>query len=257
MPIVVSKKRNSILGSIALLLAFGAVAISVFDVAGLPPVNVGPMNLPFAVAFDAGVGALALIALLLAGKSIRTGTEIPGAALVVVLLAGGAYYIRHKTPPAPPVVAHPAPPAQPPVVTQAPPKPANAPVRPIVPSVSTAADAAKSAAGKAATALTRQQQVAAIQDAKAKYAAAQTRVMATMKTDPAYLKAKARYDAADLHLKDARLSYPAGDPNLVSVSQTALQAKDALNQFIADAVAKDPDAAAAKAKLDALTPPNP
>jgi hypothetical protein len=71
-----------------------------------------------------------------------------------------------------------------------------------------------------------------------------------------YLKLKARNDSADLQLRDARLSYPAGDPNLVAISQAALAAKDALNQYVADAVAKDPDAAAAKAKLDVLTQPN-
>jgi len=255
MPTIESKKRNSILGSIALLAGFGAVALSAIDVPGLPSVNVGRWTLPFALALDLGVGALAIVSLLLAAKSLRTGTELPGAALAVAIAAGGIFYFRHRTPPAPP--SRPTPTAAPGVATPAPPKAiVKAPAHPAVaPSVSDATTAAKNAtrqSAAAAAALARQQQLAALQDAKAQFAQEQARVLTALKADPTYQQAKARNDAADLQLRDARLSFRAGDPNLVATSQTALAARDALNQFVANAIANDPAAAAAKARLDAL-----
>jgi hypothetical protein len=260
MPIIESKKRNSILGSLALLIGLGAIALSVFDVPGLPSFSVGPWTLPFAVGLDAGVGVLALISLLLAGKSVRTGTEIPGAALLVAVAAGGIFYFRHRTPPAPPAPpsARQATPATAPAtLTNLPKVPVNSPTKvPVPSSISNAANAAKNVTQQKVTALTQEQQLAALRDARAQFAAAQAKVIDSLKSDPAYIQAKARNDAADLQLRDARLSYRAGDPNLVTTSQAALAARDALNELVADAVAKDPAASAAKAKLDALTQPN-
>jgi len=255
MPIVVSKKRNSILGSLALLIGLGAVGLSAIDIGGLPSVNVGPWTLPFALAFDLGVGALAVGSLLLAGKSRRTGTELPLAALVVAVGATAIFYFRHRTPAAPvkqvtPTMA-PVTPVQTPTVAAKP--AAKLPDHPTaVPSVSNTANAAKNVTQQSAAMLARQQHLSDLRDAKAQFAAAQAQVIQSLQSDPAYQKAKADSDAADEQLRMARLQYQPGDSNLVAFSQTALTARDALNQLIAQAVAKDSTAAAAKARLDAI-----
>lgn len=263
MPIVESKKRNSILGSLALLAGFGAIALSAIDVSGLPTVNAGAWTLPFALALDVGVGALALVAFLLSAKSRRTGTEIPGAALVVAIAAGGIFYFRHRPPPAPVTAPHTAIPATAPAVTTSlprtpPPKTVlKSPASPAAsPSVAQATNAAKGATQQsvaAAAALARQQQLVALQSAKAQFAEAQARVITSLQSGSNYQQAKMRADTADSQLRDARARYSPGDSNLVAASQTALDARDALNQIVAQAMANDPAAVAAKAKLDALT----
>jgi hypothetical protein len=255
MPVIESKKRNSILGSLALLVGLGAIGLSAIDIGGLPPVNVGPWMLPFALALDLGVGALAVISLLLAGKSRRTGTELPMAALVVAVGATAIFYFRHRTPPAP--VKQVTPTMTPATTVQTPAVnaklAAKVPDHPIVaPSVSNAASAARNVTEQGTAMLARQQRASELHNARAQFAAAQAQVIQSLQSDPAYRKAKADSDAADEQLRTARLQYQPGDSNLVAFSQTALKARDALNQLVAQADTKDSTAAAAKAKLDAI-----
>src|SRR4051794_29194058 len=101
MPAVESKKRNSILGSLALLLATPTIALNYFDFPGLPDVQMGPFTLHFPIAVAVSVTTLAFLSLLLASRSRRTGTEIPLAALLVSATALGLGYFRHRAPPAP------------------------------------------------------------------------------------------------------------------------------------------------------------
>src|SRR5215472_4512559 len=101
MPAVESRRRNSFLGSIALFTGLPALALAWFDFGGLPKVSVGPLELRFVVAISAAGLLVAILSLLLASNSRRTGTEIPLVALVVCAAALGLAHFRHSAPQTP------------------------------------------------------------------------------------------------------------------------------------------------------------
>ena len=257
MPAVTSKKRNSILGSLALLLATPTIALNYFDFSGLPAVQMGPFTLRFPIAVAVSVVTLAFLSLLLASRSRRTGTEIPIAALLVSGTALGLGYYRHRAPaPAPVVTQKPAAPATAPQV-KAPPPPAAtvhkaAAKSPPPPNASNLANQGKNLANTASDAALRQRNLALLRQAEADYDLARNAVIKSLETDPAYTAAKAESDSTMAELKRARIDNAPGSPALVNASQKALAAKDRLQIIIDTAIAKDPDAARAKDQLDSV-----
>jgi hypothetical protein len=255
MPAVESKKRNSILGSLALLLAVPAVGLSYFDFPGLPNVEMGPFVLRFPVAVAASVTTLALLSLLLASRSRRTGTEIPLAALMVSTVALGLGLYRHRTPAPPPPVEQPAQgvapaaksPAAPPAAVA---KPASKP--PVVPNTANLANRGKKAANTATDTALRSRNLALLRQAEADYDTARAAVIKSLETDPAYAAAKSEADSTMADLKRARVDYAPGSKPLIEASEKALGARDKLQVLIESAIAKDPDAARARDQLDAV-----
>lgn len=255
MPAVESKKRNSFLGSIALMLALPVLALNWFGFSGLPGVDVGPYRLRFETAAAVGVTGFAVLAALLAGRSRRTGTEIPVAAVLVGAVALGVGYFKHRAA----ASSAPAPaagtPAQ--VAPVQPAAPAKTPAAPAakqttaLPNASNIAGKAKSAAEAGTAAVVRQRNLATLAEARKRFEAARAAVVKGLESDPAYARAKAEAEAADAALKDARANYKPGDPNLVRASQEALAARDWVGRMIEAAVAKDAAATQAKLELDA------
>ena len=250
MPAVESRRRNSFLGSIALFTGLPALALAWFDFGGLPKVSVGPFELKFVAALSVAALLLAILSLLLASASRRTGTEIP---LVAVLVCGGALglaHFRHATPAAP---------TPPPAAPSAP--LAKAPVSPATnlkkidanraPGVAQAVNTAKTTVQTNAQALQQQQTRAALHQARVNYDAARAIVIKSLESDPAYQRAKSDIDDADAQLKEARATLPPGHPDLARISQGDLAARDKLNQLIDDAMLKDPASRQAITQLNA------
>jgi hypothetical protein len=255
MPAVESRRRNSFLGSLALFTGLPALALAWFDFGGLPKVPVGPFELGFVEAMSAAALLLAILSLVLASSSKRTGTEIP---LVAVLVCGGALglaHFRHKlTPAAPPQAA----PAQAAAVqgVAAPAIPGAKKMDPNHPPPATAhaVNTAKTTVQSGAAALQQQQQQqarAALRDARARYDAARSAIIQSLQSDATYQNAKADADTADAQLKQARATLPPGHLDLVKISESALQARDRLNQLIETAMLKDPASREAQAQLNA------
>jgi hypothetical protein len=252
LPAVESRRRNSFLGSIALFTGLPALALAWFDFGGLPKVPVGPFELKFVEAISVAALLLAILSLILASSSRRTGTEIP---LVAVLVCGGALglaHFRHTIPttpaPSPPAITAPVPAAKmsaPAVTTQNRSNPNHPPV------ASQAVNGASAAVQANARALQQQQARAALHGAKVKYDAARAAVIKSLDADPAYQSAKSAADDADEQLKEARLTLLPGHPDLVKVSQSDLEARDRLNQLVENAILKDPTARQALAQLTA------
>ncbi len=247
MPAVEYRKRNSILGSLALMLSLPALALNYFEFPGLPHVTIASFEMRFPTAIAAGVTALGVLSALLAGKSRRTGAELPLAATLIGAAALGLGYYRQRPAAAPP------PPAPSPVVTPAPIKeplrpPAAAPVpkpqvKPAaIPNASNVASQAKTLAETPTEAVRQQRGVAALRQAQSNLDKARAAVIHSLETDPIYLNTKAESDAADAELKRARAAYPPGDPRLVKISEAALLARDRLQIVIQDAVEKDASA---------------
>jgi len=254
MPAVPSRKRNSFLGSLALLLALPAVALSYFDFPGLPNVGVGPFEFRFSVAVGVCVVTFALLSLLLAGQSRRTGTEIPLAALIVASAALAIGFFSHRAvAPIPTASKTPVPaptPGPTPALTKPPSTPPASPKKP-TPIPPTLAQQSKSAVNTAATATLRQRNLTVFREAESQFDQAKSKVIESLQSDPAYTSAKAESDSTLVVLKQARASYPPGSPALITASQTALAAHDKLQVVIDAAMEKDPDAREAKANLDA------
>jgi len=256
MPAVESKKRNSILGSLALLLATPAIGLTYFDFPGLPNVQMGPFNLRFGMAVAVSVMTLAFLSLLLASRSRRTGTEIPLAAVLVSGTALGLGYFRHRTPAPVPV----QPPAAGTVASPAPTETKPAAAKPVagqkpaakLPNASNIAGQARSTANTATDAAIRQRNLALLRQAESDYDAARAAVMKSLETDPAYAAAKAESESTMAELRQARIDNPPGSPALVLASQKALAARDKLQMIIDNAMAKDPDAVRAKDQLDSV-----
>jgi hypothetical protein len=253
MPAVESRRRNSFLGSIALFTGLPALALAWFDFTGFPKVQVGPFELRFVEAIGAAALLLAILSLLLASASKRTGTEIPLAAVVVCAAALGLAHFRHATP-APPAL--PAPGSTPPAAKASAPAttsqsktPQNRP--PGATSAVQAVNTAKTVPQTNAQALQQQQVLAALHQARTNYDDARAAVIKSLETDPAYQNAKSDADAADEQLKQARLTLPPGHPELARMSQDDLKARDKLNQLIDDAMLKDPVSRQAITQLNA------
>jgi hypothetical protein len=257
MPAVESKKRNSILGSLALLLATPAIGLNYFDFPGLPNVQMGPFNLRFGMAVAVSVMGLAFLSLLLASRSRRTGTEIPLAAVLVSGAALGLGYFRHRTPPPAPTTA-PAvgTVAVPPAPTETKPSPAKpaAAQKPVakLPNASKIAGQARNTANTATDAAIRQRNLALLRQAESDYDTARAAVMKALETDPVYAAAKADSDSTMTELRQARIDNRPGSPALVTASQKALAARDKLQVIIDNALSKDPDTARAKDQLDSV-----
>jgi hypothetical protein len=252
MPPVESRKRNSILGSIALLLGPAALALNYFDFPGLPSVNVGPFEMKFTMAATLAIATLAVLSFLLASQSRRTGTEIPFAAILVSAAALAAGYFHRATPkplpPPAPSISKPAPPISTPARRSA------AKTRPKSPSLPDAANLgarAKSLANTSSDAVLRQRNLVELRDARAKFDAARAALIKSLESDPAYIAAKSESDSTLDGLKKARAAYPPGNPTLAAASQTALAAHDKLQTLIDSALEKDPTAHQAKDRLDA------
>jgi len=252
MPSVQSRKRNSILGSIALLLAPAALALNYFDFSGLPTVNVGPFEMKFTMAATIAIATLAVGSFLLASQSRRTGTEIPFAAILVSAGALAAGYFHRSVP-------KPLPPPAPSISAPAPINSTSArrstaktrPKPPSLPNAATVSSQAKSLANTSSDVVLRQRNLAELRDARAKYDAAHAAVIKALESDPAYIAAKSESDSTLEELKKARATYPPGNPTLAAASRTALAAHDKLQSIIDSAIDKDPTAHQAKDRLDA------
>jgi hypothetical protein len=251
MPPVESRKRNSILGSIALLLAPAALALNYFDFSGLPNVNVGPFEMKFTMAATIAIATLAVLSFLLASQSRRTGTEIPFAAILVSAAALAAGYFHRAVPktlpPPAPTTSTPA------AINSAPARRSAANTRPKPPSLPNAANVgsqARSLANTSSDAVLRQRNLVELRDARAKFDAARAAVIKSLESDPAYIAAKSESDSTLEELKKARAAYPPGNPTLAAASQTALAAHDKLQSLIDSASEKDPTARQAKDRLE-------
>jgi hypothetical protein len=247
--LVQSKKRNSILGSIALLVAVPAVGLNYFTFSGLPNVAVGPFELHFPTAVAAGVTALALLSLLLASASRRTGTEVPLAALMVGVVALGIGYFRHRPAPAAPTASTAAPtPAQAPAPqTATVQKPA--PKSPALPGASAVTGQIQNTANAPTEVTLRQRNLANLREAESRFDAAKASAIKSLESDPAYAAAKSDSDSTLADLKNARAEHRPGDPALVKASQSALIAHDKLQTIIDAAFAQDHAVQDAKANL--------
>jgi hypothetical protein len=261
MPAVESRRRNSTLGSIALFTGLPALALAWFDFGGLPKVPVGPFELKFVEAISAAALLLAVLSLLLASASKRTGTEIPLVAILVCGAALGMAHFRHGFTAAPaqrPGTQPPAAPVQTVTARQnaATTIPPNKPSANPPPATSTAATNAARAAAQAAQtaqAFRRQQAQAALRDARANYNAARDAIIKSLENDPLYQAVKSRADQADRDLQEARATLPPGNSTLAKNSENALEARDKLTQFVDDAMLNHPDSLAAVQRLQAAT----
>jgi hypothetical protein len=129
----------------------------------------------------------------------------------------------------------------------------NKPAAPAPPPGAAAAANAAKASAQAAQALRQQQSRAALREARANYNAARVAIIKSLEIDPAYQAAKSRADLADQQLQEARATLPPGHPNLVKISQNALESRDRLNQLIDNAMLNNPDSLAAVQRLQAAT----
>ena len=259
---VESKRRSSLLGALALLGGIAAAVLIKFNPTGVSSVAMGPITLSLPVTVGAASLLVALIAFLAAASSPRTGTGLP---ILAVLICGGASLVAYKpdllarfTRPAAPPPAQPAPAAvqAPAVATPAPQDdvPVNRPKTIFdsdypasTPDSQTKKDTPAPQVNVPETpaptpAPPHVDNAAAIADARSRLEAARKTVQASLASTPDYQAAKSEADAADADLKQARAKNDPGSPELITASQTAMNAHAKVQKLIADALAKDPAA---------------
>jgi hypothetical protein len=99
-----------------------------------------------------------------------------------------------------------------------------------------------SAAGSSsAVTAVRADAAAAIRAARAKLQESRDSVARSLESTEAFRAAKADVDAAEEKLKNARLTYDPGSPELIAASQAALNARSKLEELISAAASHDPD----------------
>lgn len=256
---VVSRRRTSLLGVLALLSGVAALVLTKFNPTPWQVVTVGSMTLPLGAAVALGAAAVALLAFLAAASSPRTGTGLP---VVAILVCAAALALAFKPGlfarrAAPAAAAKPAGPTTAPASEADSPAPADSPNTPHVKTIfdsdypsSTPTPAAPhepavrpdaaAPAGESPGAPAKSDRAEAIRAARAKLDAARAEVVRSLESSPAYRAAKSDADAADAELKQARLVNPPGSPELVAASEAAMAAHSKLQKLITDAAAKDP-----------------
>lgn len=263
-----SRRRMSLLGVLALLAGGVALVLTKFNPTGIETVPNLPISVRLPTAAAIAATALALLAFLLAASSARTGAGLPLVALLVgsiaLLMAWKPNLWSMIRPPAPaPKPAVPTavqPPVQAPADEQPEPRvktifdfdgPSSAPP----PAKGSGEHPAKSepaiTSSSLAASAVRPTATAAIHAARAKLQEARDSVVRSLESTQAYRAAKADVDAAEEKLKNARVTYDPGSPELIAASQAALNARSKLEELISAAASHDPDYQNAAQQLQA------
>lgn len=244
---VETRARRSWLGLLALMGGLAALALTRFNPTGVQAVAVGPVHVPLTIAVGAGSAFIALIALLAAATSPRTGTALP---IIAVLVCAAALCIilkptirsssqtRRSAPPAPASSA-PSMPSSPRAAAPAPEPHVRTIFDPDYPS------AAPAEAPSHSTSPTKESPASAspaesLAAARRKRDAARAAVLRQVESTAAYRAAKADADAADEALKQARATFDPGNSQLIAASEAAMEAHKKVQQVITAAAERDP-----------------
>ena len=271
---VESRRRTSLLAYVALIGGLAAIGLSRFDVPGYRTVSIGAWHPPTALVVAVASLIVALLALLLASASRRTGTGLPIlAALLCGVVSGltfsssygSGWLARHlnSTPATPAVNSNPPTTSAQPQVAHptAPPKPSETvsifddQFKGSTPPPTTSTPAGTSHSGNsarpalAAPSIPKPDPATLMRAAHSRLEAARAAVIASLAGSPDYRAAKADSDAADQDLKTARATYAPGSPELITANQNAIDAHAKLQRVISAAMEKDPGAQQAQSDL--------